>query len=204
MNHSIKVIVVLGRAGAGKTSLCARLAEKSNGYKHVAVGQLLRDESLKETEIGYYIQQCFKKGVYIPSSITDVLLEQYMYAAQQRCLEEGQECKLILDAYPANLDSYYWLMNKSDIGEIQLLAAVYLDCDDETCMERCLDRGKTSQRLDDNLTSVKNRFFSFTRDSYPVVQEFSRRKLLYKCISNLSRNVIFDNVYNLIGHVLNR
>ena len=59
---------MLGNVGSGKTSLCKRL-ELEYGYKHLALGDLLREEK------NPVIQKCMRDGRLTPSSITTTVLK---------------------------------------------------------------------------------------------------------------------------------
>jgi adenylate kinase family enzyme len=58
------VIFVIGGPGAGKGTLCARLARECN-YKHLSAGDLLRAEASSGSERGefeHHIQKmCFRR-----------------------------------------------------------------------------------------------------------------------------------------------
>ena len=46
---------------------------------------------------------------------------------------------------------------------------LFFDVSEEVMEARLLERGKTSNRADDNIDSIKKRFFTFTSQSVPVV-----------------------------------
>ena len=49
---------------------------------------------------------------------------------------------------------------------------LFFDCTEEVMLGRLLKRGETSGRIDDNIESIKKRFWTFKETSYPVVEYF--------------------------------
>lgn len=69
-----KVFFVLGNAGSGKGTQCARLVERF-GLDHVSAGDLLRAEVESGSERGRKIGELIKEGLIVPGNVTVELLK---------------------------------------------------------------------------------------------------------------------------------
>ncbi|CAG0924056.1 unnamed protein product, partial [Notodromas monacha] len=52
---------------------------------------------------------------------------------------------------------------------------IYLEAPDEILMERLINRGLTSGRLDDNETSINKRLITFHEHTEPIETAYKRR-----------------------------
>ena len=147
---------VLGNVGSGKSTLCKKLA--SYGYKHLALGELLRKEQ------NPIIQACMREGKLIPSKITVTVLK--------RALEEAALNEVILiDGFPRNTENICeW---NSVFGE-EPTGVLYLDCEEKICLERLLAR----KRFDDTEKCIGERFESFKKETIPVIDYYKRKILI--------------------------
>ena len=121
---------MLGNVGSGKSTLCKKLALEF-GYRHLALGELLRKED------NPVIQYCMRTGQLIPSRITVAVLE--------RALEGEKEQDIILvDGFPRNIENIR-------VSGIEPSGVLYIDCDEKVCLERLLLR----RRFDDNEKCIR-------------------------------------------------
>lgn len=60
------IVFVLGGPGSGKGTQCSKLAEEFN-YTHISVGDVLRDEVLKDTNLGKEIGTLMNQGKMVAS-----------------------------------------------------------------------------------------------------------------------------------------
>ena len=49
---------------------------------------------------------------------------------------------------------------------------MFFDCSEATMEQRCLTRGQTSGRTDDNIDSIRKRFHTYRVESMPIIQWF--------------------------------
>lgn len=72
---------------------------------------------------------------------------------------------------------------------------IVFDCTEEVCVERCLKRGAGgSGRTDDNLESLKKRFFTFYNDSLPIIEFYDAKNLVRKIDGVAAPDVVFEHV----------
>ena len=48
------------------------------------------------------------------------------------------------------------------------------DCSEEVMVERLLERGKTSGRVDDNEETIRKRFLTFQQATLPVIEHYQQ------------------------------
>ena len=135
---------VLGGPGAGKTTLCAALAEATR-YATIAPSELLRAERFKKgSDLGKVIDGYLKRGQYVPVEITVGLVKSAMADAERA---SGAR-QFVIDGFPArpdNVDGWF-----AAVGETaaRVVCALYLDCPEATSQARLLARGRARVRTD--------------------------------------------------------
>lgn len=56
--------------------------------------------------------------------------------------------------------------------KVDFVFVLFFDCSEGLCVERCLKRGESSGRSDDNLESLKKRFNTYLNDSMPIINYY--------------------------------
>ncbi len=76
--------------------------------------------------------------------------------------------KFLIDGFPRNQDNYEgWQRVMGDIVEVPFI--LFMDADEDTMVNRILERSKTSGRNDDNIDSLKKRFAVFKNETMPII-----------------------------------
>ncbi|CCC71666.1 hypothetical protein NCAS_0H03560 [Naumovozyma castellii] len=167
----VSVIFVLGGPGAGKGTQCAKLVA-DYGFVHLSAGDLLRAEQNREgSEFGTLIKHYITEGLIVPQEITLALLKN----AIQENYDKGMK-KFLVDGFPRKMDQA--LSFEEQIVPSKFI--LFFDCPEDVMLERLLDRGKTSGRVDDNIESIKKRFKTFEETSMPVVKYFEDQHKVIK------------------------
>jgi len=183
-NDKMELVFVLGSPGSGKGTVCSRVAEEF-GYIHLSAGQLLRQE-LDKADSPYKdcIDEHFRQGLFVPPDIIHSLME--------TAVENSKSNKFLLDAFPISInDLEAW--NKRKLSKkMKPTFVLFLDCPQEVCEKRILDRGAGGSGRDDDVADkLANRFKKYNEESFPVVEYFEAQKLLRKVDASKS----FDEVY---------
>eukprot|EP00854_Cymbomonas_tetramitiformis_P018551 gene18552-22148_t len=156
----VEVYFVLGGPGAGKGTQCERIVEEY-GFTHLSAGDLLRDEVKSGSEVGVMCATLMKEGKLVPMEVTIGLLKSNMI--------KSKGTKFLVDGFPRALDQAKCFEEKV----AQCSKVLFFDCPMDTMIERLMERGKTSGRADDNLTTIKKRLDTFVKQSVPVVDYYS-------------------------------
>lgn len=182
------LIFVLGGPGSGKGTQCKNLAEQL-GYTHLSTGDLFRNEVKQGTERAAKVEELMKSGQLIPTDLTlDIL-----YDAVVSTLATGGTTYLLLDGFPRELSQVDAFKKKfgRDCDK-----ALYFEAPDEVLIQRCLDRGKTSGRADDNEESIKKRIQTYHSKSKPVVDHYREEGLLVTVKANQSPADVWEETFN--------
>lgn len=159
-------IILLGPPGAGKGTQAGRLVEE-RGMVQLSTGDMLRAAKTSGTEMGQKVAAIMDAGQLVTDEIVIGLI------AEQ--LEKGSEGGFIFDGFPRTLaqaDALAALL--AEKGQ-DLDAVIQLEVDDETLVQRIVNRAKEAAaagqpvRADDNEESVKIRLMEYYKKTAPLI-----------------------------------
>ena len=95
----MKNIMFIAPPAAGKGTQAELVVEKY-GIPHISTGDILRDISKEDSEIGKYVYETLANGQLVKDEITYQLIEERL---------KREDCKngYILDGFPRNIDQAY-------------------------------------------------------------------------------------------------
>ncbi|XP_061746491.1 UMP-CMP kinase isoform X2 [Nerophis ophidion] len=165
-----QVVFVLGGPGAGKGTQCAKIVENYN-YTHLSAGDLLRAERARDgSEFGQLISSFIKEGKIVPVEITINLLRKAMQETMQK---DEQKYRFLIDGFPRNEDNLQGWKSVMD-GKADVRFVLFFDCSNEVCITRCLERGKSSGRTDDNRESLEKRIQTYLLSTRPIIELYEK------------------------------
>jgi len=105
------------------------------------------------------------EGKIVPVEITCQLLKRGME-------KQGWSSKrFLIDGFPRNQDNFDgWERVLGD--SVDMPFVVFVDADEETMIQRILERSKTSGRNDDNIEALRKRFATFRNETMPIVTKY--------------------------------
>ena len=196
----MKNIILIAAPAAGKGTLSEMLVEKYD-YVHISTGDLLRDASREETELGKKISDMLKTGELVTNEIVFELLE-------KRLLKDDTKKGYILDGFPRTLDQA--IMYDEMIKKLnkELGVVIVLESDYETLKKRIVGRmlcedcgsvyntltgvntpknenvcdkcgGKLYKRSDDNEESFKTRYETYLEKTKPLLDFYKEKGVLH-------------------------
>lgn len=123
-------IILIGKPGAGKGTVGSYLSKHFN-LPVIVVGDSLREEVSKGTELGKEIDSLISKGNFVPDEIITKLILNKIY-----------ECKngYILDGYPRNLNQAKQFEELLKHTETHIDKIIYLDIEDDVIIDRLQNR----------------------------------------------------------------
>ncbi|XP_041805230.1 UMP-CMP kinase [Chelmon rostratus] len=185
-----QVVFVLGGPGAGKGTQCSKIAEGYN-YTHLSAGDLLRDERAREgSEFGQLIDNYIKEGKIVPVQITINLLRKAMEETMQK---DEKKFRFLIDGFPRNEDNLQGWNTDMD-GKADVKFVLFFDCSNEVCIKRCLERGKSSGRTDDNRESLEKRIQTYLQSTRPVVEQYEKHGKVRTVDASRSVDEVFADV----------
>lgn len=182
------VILVFGKPGSGKSTICSRLASIS-GYHHFSTGEILRSIP-KRTGVDPVL---FKNTI---------LRDEDIYNIVRREIGNVKAGDLILlDGFPRNEKQYNLIIDNPDIN---IVGVFYLICSDEVCLRRVLSRG--GERLDDTEEAFNKRTKYFSDTILPLIDTLKEGLSYCKDINTESNieDVVLDLTQSLAGRFNDR
>ena len=165
-------IVLFGKPGAGKGTQ-ADILKKHYELFHISTGDLFRYHIQGLTDLGILAKSYMDKGDLVPDKVTIDMLEE---TVTQNSNVEG----FIFDGFPRTtgqaeaLDAF--LTNKS----MSITATIALEAKDKILIERLINRGKTSGRVDDqDENKIRNRFEEYNNKTAPLKSFYSTQGKFY-------------------------
>jgi len=154
-------IVLFGKPGAGKGTQAEFLKSKYQLF-HISTGDLFRHHISNKTDLGMLAQSYMDKGDLVPDQVTIDMLKD--------AVETHSEAKgFIFDGFPRTSKQAEALDTFLSEKSMQISATVALEADDDVLVERLVNRGKTSGRVDDqDEEKIRNRFEEYNNKTAPL------------------------------------
>ena len=214
----MKNIIFIAPPAAGKGTQSELLCNKY-GLLHISTGDLLREESKKETELGQEIKEKMSTGKLIDDSIIIELLK-------NKLIEIGNK-SIILDGFPRTVVQAEAYDEMLDELNLDLGYVIVLDVDKELLEKRIVGRvscpkcgnvynelieelkpmqeglcnnchTELVKRADDNSESFKVRYETYLNTTKPLISYYESKGCLYHVDGNSSKHQIFDNIVNIL------
>ena len=216
----MKNIIFVAAPAAGKGTISAKVCTEYN-IPHISTGDLLRNEIAASSKIGMEIKSAMARGEFVSDEVITKLLKKRLEAKD---CKKG----FILDGYPRNISqakTYDNILKELNYDEGLV---VFLDIDRELAMKRSLSRVVCSKcglsynlinkeyaplkegicdncgsslktRSDDNEESFINRFDTFMKETYPLLEYYEKKGNLLKIkVDNITTDDIFDEIKKVI------
>ena len=216
----MKNIICVAAPAAGKGTISAKVCTEYN-IPHISTGDLLRNEIAASSKIGMEIKSAMARGEFVSDEVITKLLKKRLEAKD---CKKG----FILDGYPRNISqakTYDNILKELNYDEGLV---VFLDIDRELAMKRALSRVVCSKcglsynlinkeyaplkegicdncgsslktRSDDNEESFINRFDTFMKETYPLLEYYEKKGNLLKIkVDNITTDDIFDEIKKVI------
>lgn len=215
----MKNIMFIAPPAAGKGTQAELVVEKYH-IPHISTGDILREISKEDSEIGEYVRETMASGKLVKDEITYQLIEDRL---------KKDDCKkgFLMDGFPRNLDQaieYDKILKKLnyEVGNV-----ILIDIDKEILEKRITGRrlcekcgaiynindenmtpkiesvcddcgGKLYQRSDDNLESFQTRYQTYLDKTEPIIDHYKKQNVL-KVVDG---NDTIDNIFKKIDEII--
>ena len=213
----MKTIVLIAPPASGKGTQAKLLCEK---YKlvHISTGDLLREASTKDDELGSFLKSELQTGKLISDEIINKLL-------CNRLNQEDIKNGFVLDGYPRNINQASSLIDITDKLNISIKNVIYIDVPKEVIIERMqirlmcskcgsiyntlsvkpknenicdLCNSTLKKRDDDNITVFQIRYDEYMKETYPLIKYFESKGLLSK-VNKTGIQDTFEEIEKIIN-----
>ncbi|MBC7440718.1 MAG: adenylate kinase, partial [Flavobacterium sp.] len=144
-------IVLFGKPGAGKGTQAEFLKTKYN-LIHLSTGDIFRFNIKNDTDLGKLAKKFIDKGDLVPDEVTIKMLNAEVD-------KNPEAAGFLFDGFPRTLAQASALDDFLNTKNEKITATIALEADDEILVQRILERGKTSGRVDDqDEEKIRNRY----------------------------------------------
>ena len=163
----MKNIVLFGPPGAGKGTQAKKIEAKYNLF-HLSTGDVFRFNIKNNTELGLMAKSYMDKGDLVPDEITIGMLKEIV--------EEHLEVPgFIFDGFPRTESQAIALNKLMNKYGSQISAMISLEVEDEILINRLLERGIESGRVDDsNRKIIENRIKEYYNKT-EILKQFYKK-----------------------------
>jgi adenylate kinase len=153
-------IIIFGAPGSGKGTQSEFMIAKF-GLDYISTGNVLRAAIKDGTELGLIAQDYINQGQLVPDDLIIKLISGF--------LDEKSDSKGVLfDGFPRTIPQAKALKTMLNERGTDISVLIDLQVDDEELINRLLERGKTSGRTDDNITTIQQRLDVYHTQTAPL------------------------------------
>ena len=215
----MKNIMFIAPPAAGKGTQAELVVEKY-GIPHISTGNILREISKEDSEIGKYVQETLASGKLVKDDITYQLIE-------ERLKKEDCQNGYIIDGFPRNIEQAYEYDKILKRLGYEVGNVIYINVDKNILEKRITGRricencntiynindennspqvesicdncgGKLYQRSDDNLEAFETRYQMYEEKTQPIIDYYKKKNVLIEIDGNDSVENIFVKIDNII------
>ena len=187
----MKNFVLFGKPGSGKGTQAEHLSEKYKLY-HISTGDLFRKNISQNTSLGLLAQSYMDKGELVPDEVTIKMLENE--------IKENPHSKgFLFDGFPRTIAQAESLDKFLKSIDMQINATIALDVDEQELISRIIDRGKTSNRSDDqDIEKIQNRFNEYNMKTSTLSRYYKDQKKFFEVDGSGNVDEITKRLFDLI------
>ena len=188
-------IVIFGKPGSGKGTQANFLKEKYSLY-HISTGDLFRKNISNKTKLGIEAKSYLDSGDLVPDSVTIKMLE-------NEVLLNKKVKGYIFDGFPRTLAQAKSLDTFLNSINLKINATIALDVDENELITRLLDRGKTTNRSDDqDLEKIQNRFNEYNNKTSILIDFYDKQGKFYSVDGKGSVDDITKRLFDLVESLI--
>ncbi len=187
-------LVLFGPPGAGKGTQSQNLINKYQ-LVHLSTGDILRSEIEKNTTLGLEAKKLMDEGVLVPDEVVIGMISNKLDANKDAA-------GFIFDGFPRTVAQAEALDELLKSKDSQISGMIALIVKDEELEKRLLNRGKNSNRPDDqNMEIIKKRIHEYNSKTTPVANYYKAQNKFQSVVGEGSIEEIFGNIQKVVEQV---
>ena len=185
-------IVLFGPPGAGKGTQSEKLIDKY-GLTHLSTGDLFRKHLGEGTELGVLAKKYMNEGRLVPDEVVIGMVEDKVNETKNST--QGY----IFDGFPRTTAQAEALDRMLAIHELTISGMIALDVPQDILKARIIQRGKTSNRVDDqDEEKINTRIKVYLDETLPVADYYSKQNKLNEINGVGDIDQIFHSITSVI------
>ena len=187
----MKNFILFGKPGSGKGTQAEHLCEKYELY-HISTGDLFRKNISQNTKLGLLAKSYMDKGDLVPDEVTIKMLE-------NEIKDNSKSRGFLFDGFPRTIDQADSLDKFLHSINMQINATIALELDEKELISRIIDRGKTSNRPDDqDIEKIKNRFKEYNKKTSTLIKYYKDQNKFFQVNGHGYVDEITKRLFDLI------
>ena len=188
-------IIIFGKPGSGKGTQADFLKNKYDLY-HISTGDLFRKNITNETKLGIKAKSYLDNGDLVPDFITIKMLE-------NEVLSNKDVQGYIFDGFPRTLNQAESLDSFLISINLKINATIALEVSEDELISRLLERGKTTNRSDDqDIDKIKNRFNEYNNKTSILINFYENQGKFFSVEGKGTVDDITSRLYELVDSLI--
>ena len=188
-------IIIFGKPGSGKGTQADFLKNKYDLY-HISTGDLFRKNITTKTKLGLEAKSYLDNGDLVPDTVTVKMLE-------NEVLLNKDVKGYVFDGFPRTLNQAESLDFFLESINLNINATIALDVSEDELISRLLERGKITNRSDDqDVDKIKNRFNEYNNKTSILINFYKNQDKFYSVDGKGSVDDITSRLFNLIDSLI--
>lgn len=186
-------IVLFGPPGAGKGTQSQKLIDEFQ-LTHISTGDLFRKHLGEGTELGQRAKAFMDEGRLVPDQLVIDMVD-------DKLKEENNSKGIIFDGFPRTIPQAKALDDLLNKKDTPITGMIALSVPDQELIERIVERGKTSGRVDDqDKAKISTRLQVYQTETLPVANYYEAQDS-YEQIDGVGS---VDDIYERIKEAIEK
>jgi len=185
-------IILFGPPGSGKGTQAEKLIQKYR-LVHISTGDLLRAEIANNSPLGQEAKSFIDNGKLVPDEVVIGMISAKLDS-------HPNAGGFIFDGFPRTIAQAEALDKLLAAKDYSITRVLSLEVSEPELIKRLLNRGKTSNRTDDqDERTIRSRLEEYRKKTMPVAEYYNKQNKLSNIEGEGSIEEIFNRLVSAIG-----